>query len=106
MNDVTWVEAGRALAQRAMLAKETSREQLSYAFRLVCARTPDEDELRILEQSLLKATVHYENNQEDALLYLQQGDSKRDETLDPISHAALANVCLAILNLDEALTRE
>lgn len=106
MNDVTWVEAGRALAQRVMLAKETSREQLRYAFRLVCARVPDEDELRILEQSLLKATRHYEKNLEDALLYLQQGDSVRDESLDPIAHAAMANVCLAILNLDEALTRE
>ena len=106
LNDVTWVEAGRALAQRVMLAKKTEREQLSYAFRLVCARTPDEDELRILEQSLLKATLHYENNQKDALLYFQQGDSLRDESLDAIAHAAMANVCLAILNLDEALTRE
>ena len=34
------------------------------------------------------------------------GASKRDETLDVAEHAALSAVCLAILNLDEALTRE
>jgi hypothetical protein len=34
------------------------------------------------------------------------GESKRDETLDVGEHAALSAVCLAILNLDEALTRE
>ena len=32
--------------------------------------------------------------------------AKRDETLDVAEHAALSAVCLAILNLDEALTRE
>src|SRR4029079_7400348 len=32
--------------------------------------------------------------------------SKRDEALDVGEHAALSAVCLAILNLDEALTRE
>jgi len=34
------------------------------------------------------------------------GESKRDESLDVVDHAALASVCLAIFNLDEALTRE
>ena len=34
------------------------------------------------------------------------GAAKRDESLDATEHAALAAVCLAIMNLDEALTRE
>ena len=34
------------------------------------------------------------------------GKSSRDEALDVAEHAALSSVCLAILNLDEALTRE
>jgi len=37
---------------------------------------------------------------------LAVGESPRDEALDPAEHAALASVCLAIFNLDEALTRE
>jgi hypothetical protein len=34
------------------------------------------------------------------------GEHPRDESLDPAAHAALSSVCLAIFNLDEALTRE
>jgi hypothetical protein len=34
------------------------------------------------------------------------GKHPRDEALDPAEHAALSSVCLAIFNLDEALTRE
>jgi cytochrome c553 len=106
MNDVTWVEAGRVLAQRVMLAETESADQLRLAFRLVCSRSPSFGELRVLLASLRKAEDHYLSRPNDALLYLEQGDSKRDDSLDPIKHAALANVCLAILNLDEALTRE
>ena len=34
------------------------------------------------------------------------GESPAAEGLDPIEHASLAAVCLGILNLDEALSRE
>jgi hypothetical protein len=37
---------------------------------------------------------------------LAVGASPRDTSLDPAGHAALTSVCLAIFNLDEALTRE
>ena len=37
---------------------------------------------------------------------LSVGAAKRDESLDPAEHAALAAVCLGIANLDEALSRE
>ena len=37
---------------------------------------------------------------------LSVGSRPRDESLDPAEHAALTAVCLAILNLDESLTRE
>jgi hypothetical protein len=106
MNDVTWVEAGRALAQRVMNATAKTDDRLTLAFRLVCARRPDKEELAILRESLRKATVHYKGDPASAEEFLKQGESPRDESLDTIEHAAMANVCLAILNLDEALTRE
>jgi hypothetical protein len=37
---------------------------------------------------------------------LAVGESPRDKSLDPAGHAALTSVCLAVFNLDEALTRE
>jgi hypothetical protein len=30
----------------------------------------------------------------------------RDESLNPVDHAAMTVVCLTLLNLDEAMTRE
>jgi hypothetical protein len=48
----------------------------------------------------------YQADAEAAKQLLSVGESKRDEALDAPEHAALASVCLAIFNLDEALTRE
>jgi hypothetical protein len=48
----------------------------------------------------------YRQDRPAAEKFLAVGDCPRDTTLDPVEHAALAAVCLGILNLDEALTRE
>ena len=107
LNDVTWVEAGRALAQHVM--KEAGADpdtRLSEAFRRICARRPTADELKLLRRSLDRALAAYRADPRAADAYLKQGDSPRDTNLDPAEHAAYANVCLAIFNLDEAMTRE
>ncbi len=107
LNDVTWVEAGRALAQRVM--KEAGPDpdaRLAEAFRRVCARRPAPDELAILRRSFDRALAAFRANPATARAYLQAGSSPRDTSLDPAEHAAYASTCLAIYNLDEALTRE
>lgn len=107
LNDITWVEAGRALAEHVM--KEVGPDpnaRLTEAFRRVCARRPAPDDLRILRRSLDRALAVYRADPAAAKAYLKTGDSPRDATLDPAEHAAYATVCLAIYNLDEALTRE
>ena len=107
LNDVTWVEAGRALAERVMKEAGVSRDaRLSEAFRRVCARRPAPNELQILRRSLNRALVAYRAAPKAAEAFLKAGESPRDTTLDPIEHAAYASVCLALYNLDEALTRE
>ncbi|AIE83382.1 hypothetical protein OP10G_0014 [Fimbriimonas ginsengisoli Gsoil 348] len=105
LNDVTWVEAGRALAARVM-PLPTPEARLTEAFRRVCARRPDADELRILRRSLDRSLAAFKADPKSADAYLAQGASPRDPKLDRVEHAAYASVCLAILNLDEALTRE
>ena len=132
LNDVTWVEAGRALAEHvlqdvpntsgssgkganagsaansmnASSANANADARLTEAFRRVCARRPLPDELRVLRRSLDRALAAYRADPAAADAYLKAGDSPRDTTLNPIEHAAYASVCLAIYNLDEALTRE
>jgi mono/diheme cytochrome c family protein len=107
LNDVVWVEAGRTLAEHVM--KEAGNDpdaRLTEAFRRVCSRRPSSDELRVLRRSLDRALATYRADPKAAEAYLKQGDSPRDASLDPVEHAAYATVCLAIYNLDEALTKE
>ena len=107
LNDVTWVEAGRSLAERVMNeAGPDADSRLMEAFRRVCARRPSSAELKVLHRSLTRALAAYRADPKAAEAFLKAGESPRDPKLDPVEHAAYASVCLAIYNLDEALTRE
>ncbi len=106
LNDPTWVEAGRALAERVMKASKSADERLVLAFRLVCARTPDKGELDIMRRRLLATVAYYRARPSEADAYLSVGESPRDRSLNQTEHAAYATVCHMVLNLDEAMTRE
>jgi hypothetical protein len=41
-----------------------------------------------------------------ASTFIKEGDLPPDAKIDPIQDAAYSNVCLEILNLDEALSKE
>jgi hypothetical protein len=107
LNDVAWVEAGRALAERVMEECGPRPEmRLAEAFRRVCARRPSARELKVLESMLNRSLAAFRADPSAADAYLNQGDSRRNRMRDAVQEASYANVCLAILNLDEALTRE
>jgi hypothetical protein len=105
LNDTTFVEAGRALAQRAMEAHSTDAERLRFAFARVLSRPPTDVESKVLQGALEKQRKVYANDKASALKALKVGDSPRNEKLDAVEHAALASVCLLMLNLDEALNK-
>ncbi len=109
-NDPTWIEAARALAQWALQREQGLDAQLASAFRRVCARAPDRDELALLRRTVERARDHFTADRgagaSAALQLLSVGASPRDAALDVVDHAALAIACLSILNLDEAMTCE
>ncbi len=108
LNDTTFVEAARTMAQRILLAKElkSNADLIRRAYQLTLARNPDESELKIWEAGLKTVTKQFSLDPNAANEFLKVGDSKRDDSLDATEHAALSAVCLGILNLDEALNRE
>ena len=109
LNDPAYVEAARALAQHALQqpAPTTSVEaRLAWAFRKVVLRQPSSAEASVLASSLKKMRVMYAADTSAAAALLKVGESPRDESLDAVDHAALTAVCLMILNLDEALTKQ
>jgi hypothetical protein len=110
LNDLTWSEAARVLAQHSMVNAVGAPAQITYAFRRVLGRTPTGTELALLQRALDKQHSIYKADPTAAAKVISLGNSgeKRDQPADgdPIAHAALTNLCLALFNLDEALTRE
>jgi hypothetical protein len=106
LNDPTWMEAARALAERSMKASDVLDDRLVFAFRRVVARRPTESDLKTLRRAYDRQAHFYAADAKAAKTLVSVGSSRRDETLNLTEHAAMASVCLAILNLDEALTRE
>jgi len=107
LNDVTYVEAARALGQRMM--KEggaTPKERIAFAFRLLLSRAPSPKELGILEARQQRLLDRYGKDKDAALKLVKAGESKRDETLDVVELAAHAGIASLLMNLDEAMTKE
>jgi hypothetical protein len=107
LNDITYVEASRAFAQRVLQqGGPTPRERLAFAFRTATARAPGPQEMAALERSLRRALERYRRQPEEAKRLIAVGESKPDPALDPAELAAYASVCSLILNLDEVLSKE
>jgi hypothetical protein len=106
LNDPTWVEASRVLAEKSIRAAGDVEGQLTHAFRRIVGRRPTGYQLDALQRMHGRQFEVYGADPDAATRLLAVGESPRDQTLDPAGHAALTAVCLAIFNLDEALTRE
>jgi hypothetical protein len=101
MNDVTFLEAARFIAQRMMKAPDP----LPYGFRLVTGRTPSERELDVLRGSF-RYHLDYFSNGDKARAFLEQGETPGDASLDRRQLSAYASVASLLLNLDETVTKE
>jgi hypothetical protein len=107
LNDTTYVEAARALAQRVLERDgATDAERVETAFRLVNARRPAANEKQILMGSLERVRTLYTNSPDAVERLLKVGESPRNAKLDAREHAAYTALCTLILNLDETLTRQ
>lgn len=106
LNDPTWVEASRVLAEMSMAAAPDTPGRLAHAFRRVLGRHPTGYDLETLGRMHERQLTIYAADREAARQLVQVGSSPREESLGLAEHAALSSVCLALFNLDEALTRE
>ncbi len=105
LNDPTYVEAARKLAERLLNEVGSTDERIVLAFRLVLARRPSDRELAVLRKVYEEQLSVYRADGDAAQALLSVGESPRDETLDPAELAAWATVSSVLLNLDEAVTR-
>jgi hypothetical protein len=107
LNDVTFVECARVLAQRVLReGGSTAAGRLTLAFRLAVARRPRPAELKVLRAGLERHRAHYRADRNAALALVRAGEAPRDEALDVAELAAYTAACSVILNLDEVITKE
>ncbi|MGQ0634909.1 MAG: PSD1 and planctomycete cytochrome C domain-containing protein [Planctomycetaceae bacterium] len=106
LNDPTYVEAARALAERALTqGGATTDARIAFAFRLVTARRPTAPESSILKELLEAQLAKYRDNGAAAAKLLSVGESPRNPAFDAAELAAWTTLASAILNLDETVSR-
>jgi Protein of unknown function (DUF1553)/Protein of unknown function (DUF1549)/Concanavalin A-like lectin/glucanases superfamily/Planctomycete cytochrome C len=101
LNDPQFVEAARALAERAMLDHGDLTKRLLAVFRRLTARQPSEAELRVLSEMYENQVKYFEGDKESSSKFLAVGDHKPDSKLNVIELAALAAVAEGLLSYDE-----
>ena len=106
LNDTQHVEAARVFAERIILeGGATEGDRIAYAFKLVLARKPNEQELSILKEELAVHLARYTKAPAEAKKLLTIGETKAIPDLKPEEVAAYTLVASTLLNLDETLTR-
>jgi hypothetical protein len=107
MNDVTYVEAARMLAERMLTeVGPKPQDRITRGFRLATGRLPDEGERQVLLNSLKAQLEHFQTHPEAAAGLLAVGEKRNDPQWKPEELAAYAVVASLILNLDEVITRQ
>ena len=107
LNEVTYIEAARHLAEQMLLAGGATPEaRVAWAFRRATARQPDAAELKTLTAGLATRLAHFQQDEAAAKQLIAQGTSKPDPKLNPAELAAYTTAANIILNLDEVVTRE
>jgi hypothetical protein len=107
MNDVTFVEASRMLAQRMIReGGVTPEDRIAFAFRLATSRLPNEHERTVLLNSYRYDIDRFTTDPGASRKLLDQGSTPRDASLEQNQLAAYSMVASLILNLDETVTRQ
>ncbi|WLD14343.1 DUF1553 domain-containing protein [Planctellipticum variicoloris] len=105
LNDPTYVEAARKLAERVLLSEVDDDGRLDAAFQLALCRSPHADEAAILRQVRQTATKRFEADNAAAEKLLAIGHSPRSDKLNAVELAAWTTVTSLILNLDETISK-
>ena len=107
LNEITYVEAARKLAERMLIeGGATPAERLTRGFQLATSRRPTTEELNVLATGLAADLSRLQQNREAAAKLVTFGESKPPANLDVAELAAYTLTANVLLNLDEVVTRE
>jgi hypothetical protein len=106
LNDPTYVEAARVLAERILREAEGGIEQrIHFVFRQTLCRKAEPDEVKLLSALYQQHREEYRGNKASAEALLHVGDRPPPEDLSAVELAAWTSVARVVLNLHETITR-
>ncbi len=106
MNDVQWVEAARALAQRVIHeAGPDTQQRINRMSEILLAHDAPAPMAGALETSLHQMQQHYTGDHKAAHSLLEIGEKKRDTSIPEPELAAWTMVASEMLNLDETINK-
>ncbi len=106
LNDPSYVEAARGLAQRVLReAGSGIVDKLTLAFRLAVARPPQPAEVKLLQRVYEEQLAHFRQDKAAAKDLLSVGESPAPSGVDECELAAWTTLGNVILNLDETVTK-
>ena len=107
LNEVTFVEAARGLAQQMMQhGGATPEQRIAYGYKRATARAIEPAALKQLTDGLAKRVALYQSKPADATALLAQGATKPDASLNPAELAAYTTTASVLLNLDRVVARD
>lgn len=106
LNEVTFVEAAKALGEKMIKEGGSTPEQrIAWAFRRATSRAPSADEVAILKKGLQNRLSAFQAAPDSAKQFLATGANKPDAGLNPAELAAYGVTASVILNMNEVVTR-
>ena len=106
MNDVQWVEAARALAQRVILEGGKKPEQrIDLMSEILLSRDAPPKMESVLEQSFEQMRKHYAADPKAAHALIEEGEKKPDSSIPAPELAAWTMVANEMLNLDATVNK-
>jgi hypothetical protein len=104
LNETTWVEAARKLAERSLTSgPESDVARLEWAFRTVTARRPEPQELELLLRGLQEDLKRFQADPAAARQLISVGRASPPADIPPETLAAWTLTTTLLLNLDEVL---
>lgn len=105
LNDPQFIEAGRALAAKALQIKTSTRARLTYIYRALTSISPDDKALRILETYYQDQKADLQQHPEKVDGWLEIGEWDSQTNFDRHDMAAYAIVSSMIMNSSAATNK-
>ena len=102
LNDVTYVEAARALATRMMREKS---QRIEFGFHAATGRVPSPKEVAALQRHFDEQLAAFRQRPADARELLKNGETPADPAFDACELASWTLTAALLLNLDEVLNQ-